>query len=320
MKNNVREKSGIIILNKEAEISSNTAVNKVKYIVGAKKAGHLGTLDVLGEGVLPITLNKATKLFDYFLKKDKVYKACFVFGIETDTLDSEGKIINIDYRLITRSEIEESLKKFQGKIIQLPPQYSALKIKGKSAYSIARKGGDVELKPREVQIFKFKLLEDLEETRKQKLIDRFLKFHNIDLLKNSDIKNSLVNNIFEFEITCSSGTYVRSLCRDLGKTLTTCSTMLSIVRTRCGAFEIKDAKNIEQIKFNDFNIIDTEKVIDLPSIFVSENEGKDILDGKKIKHLPIQKSSFKLFANNIFFGIANNKNNGIIKIETFLKE
>jgi tRNA pseudouridine55 synthase len=313
-------KSGIVILNKEAGISSNTAVNKVKHAIGAKKAGHLGTLDMLGEGVLPVTLNKATRLFDYFLQKDKVYRAVFVFGFETSTLDCEGEIANINYHLITHTEIEKALRKFKGKIKQVPPQFSALKVKGKTAYDLARKGERVELAAREVEIYDFKLLQDVEKDKKEELEKRFFQFHNIDLLQNEEIKNSLKNNVFEFEITCSSGTYIRSLCRDLAHQLTTYGTMLCIVRTRSGAFKLEEAKSLEEIKNGDFTIIDVEKAIDLPSIYVDKKKGKAILDGKEVEYLPIQNSSFKLYSENDFFGIANNKKEGILQIEVFLKD
>ncbi|MDD4110747.1 MAG: tRNA pseudouridine(55) synthase TruB, partial [Clostridia bacterium] len=219
-------KSGIIILNKESGISSNTAVNKVKRILKANKAGHLGTLDVLGEGVLPVTLNKATRLFDFFLKKDKTYRATFCFGFETTTLDCEGEIKNIDYRLVSEFEIVKATEKFKGKIKQMPPQYSALKVGGKTAYDLARKGEEVALKEREVEIYDFKLIKAVEIDKKTTLIDRFLKFHDIKLLETQSINDSLNNNVFEFEITCSSGTYIRALCRDIAKELSTCGTML----------------------------------------------------------------------------------------------
>lgn len=314
------EKSGIIILNKEIGISSNTAVNKVKFIVGAKKAGHLGTLDVLGEGVLPITLNKATRLFNYFLNKDKTYKAVFVFGFETSTLDCEGEITKSKYRKINREEIEKILHKFIGKIKQVPPQFSALKVNGKTAYKLARAGEKVDLKAREVEIYNLKILEDVNEKKKIKLKDRFLQFHDIDLTSNNDIFKALESNMFEFEITCSSGTYIRSLCRDLAKELSIYSTMLCIVRTKCGGFTLEEAKSLDDIKNGDFKIIDADKVIDLPSVFIDKSAEKDILNGKQVKVLPIRENSFKLYSGDTFIGIANNKNEGKIKVETFLKD
>lgn len=312
-------KSGIVVLNKKAGISSNSAANRVKYLLGAKKAGHLGTLDVLGEGVLPITLNKATRLFEYFLKKDKTYRAVFVFGFETDTLDCEGIIVKTEYKKISRSEIEKELSSFVGKIQQTPPKYSALKIKGKTAYARVRAGEDVKLNPREVEIFHLKLLDDLDMQKKEDLKNRFLQFHDIKEVS-KDILTSLDNNMFEFEIKCSSGTYIRSLCRDLGEKLSTCSTMLCIVRTICGGFRIEDAKTLEDIKNNDFEVIEIDKIIDLPSVYIDKDSERDVLNGKQVNYLPIQEKSFKLYSSNGFIGIANNKNNGIIKIEVFLKD
>lgn len=316
----VESKSGVLLLNKHAGISSNSLVNKVKYLVKAKKAGHLGTLDVLAEGVLPITLNKATRLFDYFLTKDKTYRAIFAFGIETSTFDCEGEITNLDYPLIDEDKIIKILDKFKGKIQQTPPQFSAIKINGKPAYKEARKGQVVELASREIQIFDLKLLEAVDQEKKKKLINRFFEYHNIDLLKDERIENALNKNVFEFEITCSSGTYIRALCRDIAKELSTCGTMLNIIRTRCGVFELKDTSSLEDVKNDKFKIIDVEKVIDLTSININEINAKDLLDGKKVKCFPIEKNSFKLYGNNEFLGIANNKNDGILKIEYFLKD
>ncbi len=312
--------AGIIVLNKEAGISSNTAVNRVKHLVNAQKAGHLGTLDVLGEGVLPITLNKATRLFDYYLTKDKTYRAIFVFGFQTTTLDCEGEVDGINFKEISPPEIQKVLSKFKGKIKQVPPLYSSIKIGGKSAYKHARKGEQLELKSREIEIYDFKLLGEVKQQEKQLLIDRFLKFHNMEILQSKEISDSFKTNVFEFEISCSAGTYIRSLCRDLAHQLSTYGTMLSIIRTRCGNFRIEESSNLNDIKNGKFTLIDVEKAIDLPCIFINEREGKDILDGKKVKIDTIQETSFKLYSNNVFFGIANNKNDGIIKIETFLKE
>ena len=312
--------NGIIVLNKPANLSSNTAVNIVKKVVGAKKAGHLGTLDVLGDGVLPITLEKATRLFDFFLQKTKTYRAVFAFGFETETLDAEGKIINIKKAVVTKQKINEVLPKFLGKISQRPPTYSALKINGKNAYEIARKGGEVELKERHIEVFEFKLLEEISKEKTGFLKDRFMQFHSLEEAQNEIVKNALENNLFEFEITCSSGTYIRSLARDLAKALSTYGTMLCITRTRCGQFEINESFTIEEIKNGNYKIVNAFDAINLPVLNLSKDEGKDLLDGKLVAKLPILESEFKVVCDGKFYGIGNNKNNGIIKISTFLKE
>lgn len=312
--------NGIILLNKPAELSSNTAVNIVKKAVSAKKAGHLGTLDVLGDGVLPITLGKATRLFDFYLKKTKTYRAVFAFGFETETLDAEGKILKTKNKEITREEIEKVLPKFLGKQFQLPPIFSALKIGGKNAYEIARKGGEVSLKEREIEIFNFKLLEDVSSERKEVLKERFLKFHKRGELEKEEIKTAFEKGLFEFEISCSSGTYIRSLARDLAEKLSTCGTMLCITRTRCGNFELKDTFSLEEIKSGKFETISTFDAIDLPILELSSEDEKNLLDGKTVKSNQKFETGFKIVSNGNLVGIGNNFDCGKIKITTFLKE
>lgn len=312
--------NGIILLNKPAELSSNTAVNIVKKSVGAKKAGHLGTLDVLGDGVLPITLGKATRLFDYYLNKTKTYRAVFAFGFETETLDAEGKILETKNLDVSKEEIENVLPSFLGKQKQLPPIFSALKISGKNAYEIARKGGEVNLKEREIEIFDYKLLEEVSIEKKEALKERFLKFHSLEEFEKEEIENAFEKGLFEFEISCSSGTYIRSLARDLAKKLSTCGTMLCITRTRCGEFELKNTFSLEEIKSGKFEVVSTFDAIDLPVLNLSSEEEKNLLDGKTVKTNQKFETNFKVVSNGELIGIGNNFDGGKIKITTFLKE
>lgn len=212
------EKNAIINLNKPTGMSSFYAVKKVARLLGVKKAGHMGTLDPYGTGVLLIGVNKGTKLFDEYLKKDKTYVATFHFGYETDTLDSEGQIINSNEIEISEYQVKNVLKNFIGKFDQMPPQYSAKKINGRKACDLVREGKEVELKPKQIEIYDLKLL------------------------------RNFGNNNFEFEITCSSGTYIRSLCRDIAYKLSTYGTMLSIIRTRCGVFNIENSCTLKDIE------------------------------------------------------------------------
>ncbi len=310
--------NGIILLNKPAGLSSNSAVNLVKKFIGAKKAGHLGTLDVLGEGVLPVTLGKATRLFDFFLTKTKTYRAVFIFGFETETLDSEGKILKHNNSGIPREKIEQILNKYVGEMYQRPPLYSALKVNGKNAYELARSGKEVELKERKIEIYEIKLLDNISDKTKKQLKDRFFKFHNENEISNLD--NLFENNVYEFEITCSAGTYIRSLCRDIAEEMSTYGTMLSIIRTKCGNFSLDECFTIEQIKNGQYNLLSTFDVIDLPVVEISKEDGKKILDGKIVSIFPIQQTKFKLVCDKCFLGIANNFCEGKIKIDTFLKE
>lgn len=212
------EKNAIINLNKPTGMSSFLAVKKVARLLGVKKAGHMGTLDPYGCGVLLVGVNKGTKLFDEYLKKIKTYIAVFHFGYETDTLDSEGQIINENICNVSKEEIESNLKNFIGKQNQMPPLFSAKKINGKKACDVARAGGQLELKPKEIEIFDIKLLRDLGD------------------------------NNFQFSITCSAGTYIRSVCRDLAYSLSTYGTMVSIIRTKCGDFKIENSCTLQDIQ------------------------------------------------------------------------
>ncbi len=265
--------NGIILINKERGISSNSVVNKVKYLLGADKAGHLGTLDVLGEGLLPVTLGKGTKLFDFFLNKDKTYKTVFRFGYTTSTLDLEGKITNKNDKIITIEELKQVLKNFIGKQNQMPPIYSAKKINGKKAYQLARNGiSKIELKPKEIEVY------------------------SISLNKQLDI------NTFELNINCSSGTYIRSLCRDIASNLSTFGVMLSIQRTRCGDFFIENSYTLNDIKNSNYKIISLDSVFDFSKITLSQIERDKLLNGAIVKY-NAKNGLYKVYFNDEFLGI-----------------
>lgn len=271
--------NGIILVNKERGISSNKVVNKVKYLLKADKAGHLGTLDVLGEGLLPVTLGKGTKLFDYFLNKDKVYKTVFKFGLTTTTLDLEGEVTNQNDVEVTLKDITSILPQFIGKHAQLPPVYSAKKINGKKAYQLARAGVDeIELKPKTIEIYSIKLLRQIE------------------------------HNTFEFELHCSSGTYVRSVCRDMAEKLSTYGVMLSIQRTRCGDFDIKNSYTLEDIERGNYKIIPLDSIFDCPSINLKSEESEKLLNGVNIHFF--KDGIFKAYDDNLkFLGVVQVSNN-----------
>ena len=265
--------NGIILINKPRGISSNSVVNKIKHLLKAEKAGHLGTLDVLGEGLLPVTIGKATKLFDYFLKKDKVYKTVFHFGYETTTLDMEGEPIFFNSKIITEADIIKILPNFIGKQNQMPPIYSAKKINGKKAYQLARAGEDkIELKPKQIEIYDIKLLSKKD------------------------------NNTFEFEVHCSSGTYIRSLCRDVAYKLSTYATMLSIQRTRCGDFNLENAYSINDVENGKYQIISLDTIFDFQAIKLNKDQTKMLLNGMKVNYLS-KDGRYKLYNDNQFLGI-----------------
>lgn len=246
--------NGIVLINKARGVSSNSVVGKVKRITGADKAGHFGTLDVLGEGLLPIALGKGTKLFDFFLNKDKVYETVYKFGETTATLDLEGDITQRNDVVVTLEDLENVCKSFVGKMAQMPPQYSAKKVNGKRAYELAREGKAVELKPKEIEIYSIKVLKELSQ------------------------------NTFQLEIWCSSGTFIRSICRDIAAKLNTYGVMQSILRTKCGIFELKDAKTIEELEKGNIDIISLDKIFDYPQFKFNEEDTKKLLNGMTLNH------------------------------------
>ena len=270
------EINGIILINKESGFSSNQVVNKVKYLLKANKAGHLGTLDVLGRGLLPITLGKGTKLFDYFLNKDKVYQTVFEFGYTTTTLDREGKITDKNDVEVSLEQLQVVCKTFIGKQDQLPPIYSAKKINGKKAYELARAGKSVDLKPKQIEIYNLKVLKQIEK------------------------------NKFLLEVHCSSGTYIRSLCRDIASCLGTFGVMQDILRTRCGSFDIKESFTIEDIEQGKYKIIPLDTVFDYEKLVTCVAD--KLLNGQHV-NTSYQQGIYRVYSDSkLFLGIGKVKN------------
>lgn len=211
---------GIINIYKEPGFTSHDVVAKLRGILHQKKIGHTGTLDPLASGVLPVCCGKATKVCGLLTDKDKSYHAVCRLGVETDTQDMSGSIIRkCDITGITEEDIINCLKHFEGVIMQVPPMYSALKVKGKKLYELAREGITIEREPRQVTI------------------------HSIDV-KDIDIKNG----VFSMDVTCSKGTYIRTLCHDIGIMLGNAAAMEKLVRTRVSVFKIEDALTLAEVQ------------------------------------------------------------------------
>ena len=246
-------KSGFVNIIKPTGMTSSDVVIKVKKILGLKKVGHLGTLDPAASGVLPIAFGKATKFFDYFLKKDKVYVADVKFGVLTDTLDSFGSLAHNEQVDISIGDIKGVLGDFIGNIQQIPPKYSAIKINGKKACDLVRMGQDVEISPREIRIYSIDLLDEIEK------------------------------NVFRFKVHCSAGTYIRSLFNDIAGRLNTVATTPVIIRTKSGLFEIDNAVTIEELQSVKATISIDELFKNLKQINVTdENLLKKLANGVKI--------------------------------------
>ena len=209
--------SGIINVYKEAGYTSFDVVARLRGILKIKKIGHTGTLDPDATGVLPVCVGKATKLCDMLTDKDKVYECVMMLGVETDTYDLSGRILDRKSVNSTEEEIVGAINSFVGDIMQVPPMYSALKVNGKKLYELAREGIEVERKARPVTIFSIDIL-------------------NISLPEVS------------IRIHCSKGTYIRSLCHDVGQKLGCGCAMKSLVRTRVSMFDISDARTLDEIE------------------------------------------------------------------------
>ena len=210
---------GIIIVNKPQDWTSFDVVAKIRNLSRARKVGHSGTLDPMATGVLPVFLGKATKSIQYFMGGDKGYIAEMTLGITTDTLDAEGKVTqisNVEYRI---SNVEDILKKFIGEIEQIPPMHSAIKVKGKRLYKLARKGIVVKRDPRKVTIHKMKLI-------------------NFEAGNNPKVT---------LEIMCSKGTYIRQLVSDIGDDLGCGAHLSKLMRTYARPFHITQALNMDTI-------------------------------------------------------------------------
>lgn len=266
-------RSGFVNIIKPTGESSSNVVCKVKKRLGKLKTGHLGTLDPAASGVLPVTFGKAAKFFDYFLTKDKEYIAVVKFGIETETLDSFGQVTMVDKKLVSKVEIEAILSEFKGKITQIPPKYSALKIDGKKACDLAREGKDVEIKSREIEIFDIKLLG-------QESVDEF-----------------------RFLVHCSAGTYIRTLFSDIAKRLGTVSTTTVIIRTKSGAFSIENAITLDEFDVNKDVISIEEFFKDFKTIEIADRELiKKLINGVKLNKNEIDINEEK---DNFFIKIEN---------------
>jgi tRNA pseudouridine55 synthase len=214
---------GFINLNKPKGLTSAKALAIVKGILKSKgvltgKIGHLGTLDPDAEGVLPIAVGKATKLFEEFLTKQKVYYSIFCFGKTSDTLDASGTITETSPVIVKLDEVKKAVENYKGEISQIPPMYSAKSVNGVRAYELARKGIEVELKPKKVKIYSFEVLEELGNSR------------------------------FSFRIICGGGTYIRSLARDLALDLGTVGLMEYLKREQSGDLKIENSFTLQDLR------------------------------------------------------------------------
>ena len=278
---------GILLINKDIGISSFGICSKVKKKLGIKKVGHSGTLDPNASGVMTILVGEGTKLSKVLVEHNKEYKACLKLGIKTETADSEGKIIEEQqYSLSDKiDEIEACFRSFVGKLKQIPPMYSAIKVVGKKLYEYARSGKEVERKEREVEIFSI----CIDEIRKE-------------------------DNEIDFTVSCSKGTYIRTLCEQIAEKLGTVGYMKSLIRTKVNDYTIEDSMTVEEMDSLTIEEIE-KKIISIEEVFKDKEKidmtekGIELLKNGVMLTYKLKDDYYRIYNKNKFIGIGIVKNN-----------
>ena len=250
--------NGLIIINKEKNMTSHDVVSRARRILKTKRIGHTGTLDPNATGVLVLCVDEGTKLVPYLEQDSKTYYAEVILGLETDTYDITGNIVKEDHRDFSVDEINEVLKSFVGTYNQLPPIYSSIKVNGKKLYQYARNNEKVEIQPRPVNI-------------------NFI-FWNNEIYDYNGFKS------IKIEVDVSKGTYIRSLCHDIGEKLNCCACMGELERTRSGKFHIEQAVTLEDLENGNYKVVEMLDALNYPVINIDNDELlKKVNNGMKIK-------------------------------------
>ena len=274
---------GFFNVNKPSGITSSTVVNKLKWLTGVP-CGHMGTLDPLASGVLPIGVGNATRLFDYFLEKEKEYIAEFTFGVDSDTLDSTGNLV-CGGHVPNESEISAVLPTFFGDIMQVPPKYSAKNVNGKRGYDLARAGVEFELPPKKVHIYGMELLGRIEDKP----------------------------DTFRIKIRCGGGTYIRSLARDIAAALDTKAVMSALCRTQSGLFTLPNAIDFVELEKDpdlawlEAHIIPTQDVLPFADLRLFDKDMGRLFNGMTV-FTDAQDGTYKIYQGKAFYGLAEVKN------------
>lgn len=267
---------GILVVNKRQGITSHDCIYILRDLLEIKKIGHTGTLDPMATGVLPMTIGKATRVSSFIQNSEKEYIATIEFGIETDTEDITGNIIERSDKIPTEKEVLDILPKFTGRIEQIPPMYSAVRVDGRKLYKIAREGKVVDRPKREIHVESLKLLD---------------------------------SNPFTLKIKCSSGTYVRTLISDIGKELGTFATMTSLIRTKVGPFSVENA-----IKIDDLESMTKEEIEEklyptdfalrnIPKYNVPKSFFERLINGVKFYDNRMNDGKYSIYCRDEFIGI-----------------
>lgn len=273
---------GIIIINKPKNYTSHDIVRKAKKLLN-EKVGHTGTLDPNATGVLPLLIGKGTLLSKYLIEHDKIYEAVLKLGEKTDTADGEGKVLeskNVEQSILKKENIERIFNNLEGKQEQIPPMYSAIKLNGKKLYEYARKGIEVEVKPRTIEIYKLELI----------------KIEDMEII---------------FRVSCSKGTYIRTLCEKIAEELGTIGYMKELKRIQVGEFNIKDSITIEELENQEIvsnKFITIEKYFsNYENIVLNEKKLQLFLNGVRLTY-ELKDGIYKIYKENEFIGIGTVKN------------
>ena len=269
---------GFFNVDKPSGIISSTVVNKCKWLTGTP-CGHMGTLDPLASGVLPVGVGNATRLFDYFLEKEKEYIAEFTFGVDSDTLDSTGTLVYGGH-VPNERDIEGVIPALLGEVLQVPPRYSAKNINGQRGYDLARAGVEFELPPKKVRIF------------------------DIELLGKAETENA-----FRIKIKCGGGTYIRSIARDMATALGTKAVMSALKRTKSGVFTLENAipfsllEEDPPLEVLSSYLIPTQSVLPFDRLPLTEKEEWKIYNGQTVE-TDAKDGLYKIDKQGAFYGLA----------------
>lgn len=290
---------GLLLLNKPQGITSFGAVARIKRLTGEKRVGHTGTLDPMATGVLPILIGRATALSQYLIDADKSYTATVKLGVVTDSCDITGNIISENSVNVSDNDVECVLKTFIGRQMQTPPMYSAIKQNGVRMYELARKGETVEIPPREIEIFKIDQIGELSEQFE-----------------------------FDIETTVSKGTYIRSLCRDIGEKLGCGATLTKLCRTKTAGFSLEKCVNLDDLTSENISdyILPCDLAVEyMTKLYVSQKQAIRFRNGgqlslDRIKGTDFTNNTFyRVYCEDIFLGLGcADTDNNILKIERLI--
>ncbi len=287
--------TGIIIIDKPQGWTSQDVTARLRRVFNTKRIGHGGTLDPMATGVLPVFVGRATRGVEFFEHAQKEYIATLRLGLLTDTEDTSGEVLETRPVTVTKEDVLKALEGFRGKQTQIPPMYSAVKIGGKKLYELARKGETVERQPREIEIFALELLEHHE-------------------------------NDYALRVICSKGTYIRTLCKDIGLALGCGGCMAALRRSAAGAYTLKDAIPLRNLLDRKDRGEDVEKLLlpmdsmftQHPPVELTPNQGKACRNGGRFS-TPLPEGTYRLYQQGEFLALGKVENGVMSTIKSFFE-